>query len=145
MSQQTFEASLDRFRELLDGRLDEAQRGTAVIVANAVSTGAPAFGIPGTPVDTGYARGGWVIGVNRAPTFTRPPRRPKDGAVPAPAPLTAALVDVGAEDTVTIANNTEYIGRLEYGSSTQAPAGFVRLTLEALPRIVSAIAARWRR
>ncbi len=138
----TFEASLNAFDEILGERLDAVQRGAATVVANAVAEGAPALGLPGTPVDTGFARSSWAVGVNGPPRFGTSGRR-VDGAPVPPAPdLTAALVAVGAEDTVLIANNAEYIEPLEFGRSSQAPAGFVRLTVAAFPRIVSAVARR---
>lgn len=78
-----------------------------------------------TPVDTGRARGGWVVSVNK------------------PDPYVAKLVDkVGhrvvlngqkriinkynsLDDVVYIQNNLPYIQRLDKGWSQQAPAGIV--------------------
>ena len=93
---------------------------------------------PGTPVDTGFARNSWHASL--------------DGTTP-PATGTApdmALVIASADlsHTITIGNNTEYLGYLEDGSTTpKAPfvSGWIAQTVQAWPTIVALASARLRR
>lgn len=146
MSRETeWRVGFARFNKLIDQRTDEVQRGAALLVAEAVSTGLPRFALPGTPVDTGFARSSWSVGVNGAPSFRTPPKRPA-GVTQAPAPhFGPAVLSVTAADTVMIATNVEYMPRLEYGHSAQAPQGFVRLTVAAFPRLIRSVVSRLRR
>jgi len=129
------------FDRLVDRRLDEVQRGAALLTAEAVKTGLPRFGLPGTPVDTSFARNSWRVGVNAAPAYG-PSRNPNRKAPAPDVSLEPALAVVTAGDEVIIGNHAEYIEPLEYGRSSQAPQGFVRLTVAAFPRIVNAVARR---
>ena len=80
-----------------------------------------------TPVDTGRARAGWNLG----PMLTNNvPPKDKSGygydvsmnVNPAMAPKDAPII--------YIYNNVEYIGRLNAGSSTQAPREFVQIAID---------------
>jgi len=79
-----------------------------------------------TPVDTGYARGGWqpslmtaISGVNTLDA---------SGAVSInEISLVTAQMKIG--DVFYMTNNVAYIWDLEYGSSLQAPKGMVRITV----------------
>lgn len=80
-----------------------------------------------TPVDTGRARAGWSLG----PMLTNNvPPKDKSGygfdvasnVNPAMAPQNAPII--------YIYNNVEYIGRLNAGSSTQAPREFVQIAID---------------
>ena len=71
-----------------------------------------------TPVDTGRARQNWGI----APT------EPGD----APDAATVILSNADPMNGYVIYNNLDYIEDLEMGSSKQAPAGFIRLSLAEL-------------
>ncbi len=88
-----------------------------------------------TPVDTGRARGSWVIGIGTINPEVLPPK--KKGTSPY-APQTAYRRNFGKElgmnqNTVAyISNSLPYIIYLEEGTSDQAPAGMVKLTLEEL-------------
>lgn len=138
----TWRADFAVFDRILDRRLDEVQRGAALLVAEGVSAGLPRFALPGTPFETGFARSSWSVGVNGMPSFRTPPKRPA-GVNQFPAPdLSPSLAVVGAGDEVIVATNVEYMPRLEYGHSQQAPQGFVRLTVAAFPRLVRAVAQR---
>lgn len=80
-----------------------------------------------TPVDTTKAVSNWLVGVGQPAKSELEPRgdtRASSGAA------TYAEVDrlvrtVKAGQTVYLTNNTAYIGRLNAGSSKQAPAGFI--------------------
>lgn len=82
-----------------------------------------------TPVDTGRARGNWQVAVGAAPTTTTPLLSPTGTeAIVSGARALAAYKD---GDDVHIVNNLPYIGRLNAGSSAQAPAGFVEAAIAA--------------
>lgn len=80
-----------------------------------------------TPVDTGRAKAGWNMG----PMLTaNVPSKDKSGygydvsmnVNPSMAPKDAEII--------YIYNNVEYIGRLNAGSSTQAPREFVQIAID---------------
>lgn len=89
-----------------------------------------------TPVDTGRARGNWVVGVgdiNKDQTN----RLDKQGnQTVGDVTSTIAKIDWSVADRIYITNTLPYILRLEYGSSKQAPNGMVRSTLAAFQSIV---------
>ena len=104
-----------------------------------------------TPVDTGRARGNWMVGVNHIPMSA--------GMGIDSAPMGRIINDVQTAkfgDRVALANSVAYIGKLEYGGfpdppkksggktsggfSTQAPNGMVRTTIEEyLPTLKAAV------
>lgn len=83
-----------------------------------------------TPVDTGWARNNWI------PAVGRPVAEPAgEPGKPEPGVATRGLAEVGTvknilEAPVYISNNVPYILRLNAGSSTQAPAGFVEKIIQ---------------
>jgi len=82
-----------------------------------------------TPVDTGRARGGWTTTINK------PSLDLVEAVRDAPevfAEAAAVLGDLEAYRIVWIANNVEYLVWLEEGTSKQAPAGMVSVTLAEL-------------
>ena len=79
-----------------------------------------------TPVDTGRARGGWQVGVGSSPSGDSSSSNPVSDGLQ----KMESLRPYGA---IHIANNVEYIGELENGSSKkQAPAGMLSVTLEEI-------------
>lgn len=79
--------------------------------------------VKSTPVDTGFARGNWVPGLNSAsivPVSTLDPQ-----AVAAPARIAALAAFLRLGDTFYISNNASYIALLNRGYSPQASAGWV--------------------
>lgn len=88
-----------------------------------------------TPVDTGRARANWQVSANQPITTPREPFAPGKGGSTGGANVRAALEQgkaaiaqyVGGlpNSAIYIANNLNYIGKLNSGSSAQAPAGFV--------------------
>lgn len=88
----------------------------------------------GTPVDTGWARGNWLASV--ASPITEPLGTRE--AVPTSNPGLAQVLAYRTTRSgpVYISNNVPYIGRLNAGSSKQAPPGFVQA---AISRAVSSL------
>jgi len=76
-----------------------------------------------TPVDTGFARAAWWQSVGSVGSGNAPP------------------VGFTTADSVFFANNAQYIERLEYGHSQQAPQGMVRITLAEANRYFQEAAA----
>lgn len=84
----------------------------------------------GTPVDTGRARGSWLVEISR----------PAEGTAESPADFgfvasrTKAETKLGGyknQGEVHLTNNLPYIGALNRGHSQQAPEGFVEDAIAA--------------
>lgn len=88
-----------------------------------------------SPVDTGRFRASWTIGIGQLDTSVAPVA----GNVATPEPRIPA-VSLGS--TIYHANSLPYARRLEYGYSTQAPAGMVRLTAQEIPQIIAALVSQ---
>lgn len=85
-----------------------------------------------TPVDEGRARGNWQVEVNSMPTGETGINDPSGAqAIGAAATAVSAAPDYS---TINIANNVPYIGKLNDGSSQQAPANFVENAIDASVR-----------
>ena len=114
------------------------------ILANLIAS--PARG--GTPADTGWARANWVPNVGEPITepIGRPPKRGEQlsaEARTARAKGEALLLRYKlGQGPINITNNAPYIGRLNQGWSTQAPAGFIQA---AVARATKTINQRRRR
>lgn len=72
-----------------------------------------------TPVDTGRARANWNVAEGRADTSTTKSTK-------------GSFKAVSGKKDVYITNSLDYIGRLENGSSRQAPNGMVAVTFNDL-------------
>lgn len=85
------------------------------------------------PVDTGRSRASWNIGID-APVDTV--IEPKGSEVLPPPSATGAMSTLGKADVlksqIYITNAVPYVKYLEGGSSQQAPAGMVRVAVEAM-------------
>ena len=97
--------------------------GAAMIASLVVRT--PVGGPPTSPRDPhpGLARSNWTLTTGGAPSAAI--REPEDAAQ-----TVARAQSQRPGDEVTISNFVPYIGALNDGSSTQAPAGFVESALE---------------
>lgn len=89
--------------------------------------------IEDTPVDTGWARANWVpaIGASRrSPAASQPTGAMVQTQAAQQAAGQAGLLSYKLpQGTVFISNNVPYINRLNDGSSTQAPTGFVQAAI----------------
>jgi hypothetical protein len=89
--------------------------------------------IQATPVDTGRARGSWLPGKNQ-------PRQGEGVPTPVGTARINEVINVSksieVDDVGVIVNNVPYIGKLNNGSSKQAPAGFVRKAVQAAARAI---------
>lgn len=102
-----------------------------------------------TPVDTGRARGGWIASVGTPSQEGSAPAGPgkaEGGSPESNAAQAAAKALQQAEQVVSeykldagsifLANNVEYIVKLDNGSSKQAPAGMTAAALAAARNVV---------
>lgn len=85
-----------------------------------------------TPVDTSQALSNWQVGINAPVNSEIPPyvagKRGSTQTASAAKALSvgiSALADKKAGETIYISNNLPYIEKLNAGSSTQNPGGFV--------------------
>jgi hypothetical protein len=92
--------------------------------------------VKATPADVGTAKSNWFVGINSRPEGTRDAYAPGKHGSTAGANENAAI-DRGKQaiaqyklgSNIHLTNNLPYIGLLNAGSSSQAPAGFVERAL----------------
>lgn len=93
---------------------------------------------PGTPVDTGNARGHWYATIGEAdpgnPNPTPEGVAASQSLAAAQVGLVAATAQLG--DVVSFNNDAAYIEELNNGSSQQAPAGMTDVVASNFERIV---------
>ncbi len=84
-----------------------------------------------TPVDSGRARGNWMVAINDVPQgFIEIGKFTRDEATDFALSRGIPIVESSKPYTaISIANNVPYIGVLEFGSSKQSPEGMLRVTL----------------
>ena len=87
-----------------------------------------------SPVDTGRFRGNWQVAIGAMPSGTLD-LNDKSGQATI-SKVSAVALGVKAGDRISLVNNLPYSEVLENGSSTQAPAGMVGLTVQEFDRIV---------
>lgn len=128
----SFAAQLQAFGELVQQEADEVFQIVATEVGQSV--------INLTPVDTGRALSNWNAGINAPDDVYRETEDPLDSKTSARLAGEFQLLKFG--DTAFITNATPHIPFLEYGSSKQAPSGFVRITLARFNNIVQDAVSR---
>ncbi len=107
-----------------------ASRQAASMVTRKLALGALSGVVMRTPVDTGRARGAWMTSIG-SPKGRETGVLDKGGT----AAISAGVATIAQQkdfEQVVIENNVPYIGRLEDGSSRQAPNGMAALTLSEL-------------
>lgn len=132
----TFQATTSRFDRFMQGLADSLNPDEQQVVYDGIALKflelVTASGPTGTPVDTGRARAGWARAIEEL------------GGVFGPAGSDRSAISDGRRRGKTgtekgrasavrwIVNGVDYIVFLEYGSSDQAPGGFIRVSLEQL-------------
>lgn len=118
--------NLHQWAEKVQMNIEKAVRVAAIDLAGKI--------IKATPVDTGTAKGNWNIAINNPDLSTdKPPdknRSLRPGDVP----------KVRLDQKIIISNNLPYIGKLEHGSSKQAPAGMVAVSISGWQETVAQVA-----
>jgi hypothetical protein len=123
----SFSADISKFIQHCDGNIDKAVRQSVVLASQGV--------VMTTPVDTGRLRANWQFGqvvprgeinsvdTSGAATITR---------------IAGQVMSLKAGAEAWIVNNLPYAGECEYGHSSKAPQGMVRITLLNLPSAIEA-------
>ncbi len=104
----------------------------------------PRSGPVGTPRDTGRAAASWRLRRGEAGSDMADPGQYTDPAGSAISAAKKADFSLFGPTKWTIYNNLPYIGRLNDGSSTQAPAKFVDLAVAEVEIELEALLARTR-
>ncbi len=94
--------------------------------------------IMGTPVDTGALRGSWVASLG-SPDLNESFSLDKGGSRTAQAARMAIDYYKG-EDNIYLSNSKPYADTIEYGHSSQAPIGMVRVNIIRFGSIVEQVA-----
>lgn len=128
MTTQTFEGQLEAFARAVGKSLNQTCKGITIKWFQST--------ILSTPVDTGRARGNWQMTLG-VPAVGVIDRTDKTG--------TTVISDVrrmvgGVGSVNYLTNNLEYVSDLEYGSSTQAPEGMVRVNHARITAIIEEVA-----
>ena len=143
-----FTADLTKWQQQVKDKSDLLVQGFSQTLFNEVQSGGKYS--PGTPIKTGFARANWDGGVGaipaNGPTITAEAAKADPGAGRAAAGVAkarteAAILTGKAGDVVYLSNTAPYIRRLEFGWSTQAPSGFIRLALNSAQRIADEVGA----
>lgn len=92
-----------------------------------------------TPVRDGYAKNNWFWGVQVVSDTEDSPSRSGSGSITRAASFASTVRSGGV---VYLTNNLPYILPLEFGSSQQAPAGMVRITVSRWQSIVDRAARK---
>lgn len=127
MARQTeFSLKVGAFADALGLRVATVLRRTALAVQDEVTKM--------TPVDTGRARSNWNVEIDTVNPAVKKGRKNGKGAKP--------TGRATAKSTFYVSNNVEYISELEYGSSTQAPHGMLRVVIPRHRRFMEDAAKR---
>lgn len=101
-----------------------------------------------TPVDTGRARQSWQVTIGEVGTFVPPSlgkgtgaNKGKDTPPQNPVAVFPTDINIDGKQPVFITSALVYMEKLENGSSTQAPAGMVRLAIAEVEAEIEAILA----
>ena len=143
-------ASLAQFSKNIRRRGRQVENSASRIVRQTASTYLRTV-VKATPVDKGVARSNWRVGIG-APTRSvigayAPGKKLGIGeSANASAAINAGLTriasargvsGVGLKTAIYISNNVKYIEKLNDGSSTQAPAGFIDRANLAVRMVIS--------
>lgn len=132
-SQGRFASHADRIAAELEARVAKASIAVTLQVDRNLRR-APSEG--GTPVDTNHARASWI------PSVGAPSSAEAGGGSSAAhdAGLAVVVSYKLGQGPLYVSNNAPYIGRLNLGTSKQAPVGFIE---RAIDEAVATIAARY--
>ena len=124
---------LNKYANKLKVKIDEVKTTYAFALYSSI--------VKRTPVDTGRARANWNISVGSSDLSVDDKSKygkSKGKKKSSPQPISesemkykspSSLPKAKGDESIFIANNLEYIQKLEHGSSKQAPSGMVGLTL----------------
>ena len=122
-------ADIRRFVARAERKMTDAVRKIAIACFTEV--------ILRSPVDTGRFRGNWQVAIGTVPAGTLELDDTTGAATMSKVEVAAMGLRHG--DVIHLVNNLPYGPQLEAGSSSQAPAGMVRLTAQRFPAIAEAV------
>ena len=122
----SFSEQVAQFAQAARESISETQRAIVLELFSSV--------VMDTPVSTGRARGEWLTS-NGVPITTLANRLDMSG-LEAVSDIVAAIPRTG-DITMYLTNNLPYITPLEYGHSSQAPAGMVRKNIARLEQVIA--------
>lgn len=122
-----FALQLAEFAKLAGEAVDATLREVVIEVGSSL--------IRMSPVDTGRFRGNWHLSIDVVENVTFSDIDPTGQDTIAS--IAASISDFTAGQTAYLINNLPYAVPLEYGHSTQAPQGMVRVTLARFQAIVN--------
>lgn len=127
----------------MDRYADKVESNSDQMVRQVTRNLGPALGYS-TPVLTSRARANWQAAINTRPTsilYPEPstPPSPQSGAGMAVQSCYNAAMAYRHGATVYVVNNVPYIRRLNGGSSSQAPAGFVQIAVNVAIRTIQGV------
>ena len=125
----SFTSDLQKFSQKTGIRFDQVVRKVCIDVTSDL--------VKATPVDTGMARSNWFFGYGRNLSTGTDASKNGSPSIQRSQEFASTLKG-GGEFFIT--NNLPYIMRLEFGYSTQAPAGMARKTVNRWQIIVNKIA-----
>jgi len=123
----TFGLEIKKWNGATDKAMREVLQATALKLTASI--------IKRTPVDTGRARGNWQVGINNKPDSVVATTDKSGNAALSNGANT--IRTAGTTDTISVINNLPYIQKLENGSSQQAPAGMVKVTVTEFQRALN--------
>lgn len=116
----SFVSELNKFNKTAIVATEREFRAGAVEILNGV--------VLDTPVDTGRARGNWQASLNSPISSTLPVNDTGGGSTISKGAGVSQKAKLG--DSIFYTNNLPYIGRLNDGSSAQAPRMFVEANVK---------------
>jgi hypothetical protein len=132
----SFSDDIKRFKKKAEKAATLMLRGTALDMFGRIVKRTP-VGNPSLwkgPAPAGYTggalRSNWQIGINS----------PKGGILPIEKDVTRKTIKLNTvklKDAIFITNNLPYANAVEFGSSSQAPAGMLRVTVAEFKKIVN--------
>ncbi|SER52417.1 MULTISPECIES: hypothetical protein [Pseudomonas] len=126
MRQSSFALNIREWCDKAEGAIDQTIRAIVIELGSAI--------IRATPVDTGRARGSWQFSLD-TPSVGQVDNPDQTGAETI-AKLAAEANRLTAGQTAYIVSTLIYMIELEYGHSTQAPEGMVRMAVARFQQIV---------
>lgn len=130
-----FAEAVGNFEKKTVNKLDLAKRKIALEVFTEV--------IMMSPVDTGRFRGNWQVAIGDNPSFdleVEVTDHASGGPGGVLAKVNGQVMQLKFGNTIWLVNNLPYAVALEYGHSSQAPGGMVRLTVQKWHPIVEKVA-----
>ena len=122
------------FADSLQGHVGGYKKRLSAVVRKSI-LGMTSEIIRATPLDTGMAKNNYFWGVDRVTAIEPTPDKSGSASIARAESFTAQWETGGV---CYITNNLPYIMPLEFGHSTQAPAGMARITVEKWQQFVNA-------